>query len=112
MQHCHQKPRYNDGNTTHSFCSRSCAQQAKAAGPARRISVAFSKSVRSRFDLVNGMLTALLSSLVLTNGCLLCGNAVKKGHFCSRACALTVEKNAPQLIEVPNGHDTFKSGML
>ena len=111
MQHCHQKPRYNDRGTTHPFCSKTCAQQAKAVGAARGASVAFFKCVRSRFDLVNETLTALRSR-PLKNGCLLCGDAVKKGHFCSQACASKVEKNAPQLVEVPNGHDTFKSGML
>ena len=111
MQYCHKKPKHNDGKTTHSFCGKSCAQQAKAAGAVGGASVAPSKSVRSPFDLVNAILTALRSR-PLKNGCLLCGKAVKKGHFCSQACTSKVEKNAPQLIEVPNAHDTFKSGML
>ena len=34
-----------------------------------------------------------------------------KGHFCSQACTSAAEKIAPGLLEVPQGHDTFKSGM-
>ena len=111
MQYCHKKPKYNDGKTTHSFCSKTCAQQAKAAGGAGGASVVPSKSVASQFDLVNAILTTLRSR-PLKSGCLLCGKAVNKGHFCSQACTSNVENNAPLLIEVPNVHDTFKSGML
>jgi hypothetical protein len=84
--YCHKWPRYNDGQTTHSFCSKSCAQQAKAAGG-----------------------VSVVPSKPLKNGCLLCGKAVKKGHFCSQACTSNVEKNAPLLVEIPNAHDTFNS---
>ncbi|KAF9243539.1 ADP-ribosylation [Melanogaster broomeanus] len=85
--HCHKQPKHNDGQTTHSFCSKTCAQQAKAAGGA----------------------AVAAPSKPSKNGCLLCGKAVKKGHFCNQACAAKAEKNAPLLIEVPSGHDTFKS---
>lgn len=112
MQYCHKQPKYNDGKTTHSFCGKSCAQQAKAAGiTGGGAPVAPSKSVGSRFGLVNAILTALRSR-PLKNGCLMCGKAVKKGHFCSQACTSKVEKNAPLLLDVPDTHDTFKSGML
>ncbi|KAG9315168.1 ADP-ribosylation [Chiua virens] len=84
--YCHKQPKYNDGKTTHSFCSKTCAQQAKPAGGA-----------------------PAAPSKPLKNGCLLCGKAVKKGHFCGQACSSKVEKSAPLLIEVPNAHDTFKS---
>lgn len=33
-----------------------------------------------------------------------------KGHFCGQACTSRAEKSAPGLLEVPQGHDTFKSG--
>ena len=32
MQYCHKWPKHSDGGTTHPFCSKTCAQQAKAAG--------------------------------------------------------------------------------
>ncbi|KAF8428873.1 ADP-ribosylation [Boletus edulis BED1] len=88
--YCHKQPKYNDGKTTHSFCGKSCAQKAKAAG------------------VVSGG-APLAPSKPLKNGCLLCGKAVKKGNFCGQACTSKVEKSAPLLIEVPNAHDTFKS---
>ncbi|KAH0833182.1 ADP-ribosylation [Lanmaoa asiatica] len=107
--YCHKQPKYNDGKTTHSFCGKTCAQQAKAAGAAGGAApVAPSKSVGSQFNIVNAILMALRSR-PLKNGCLLCGKAVKKGHFCSQACTSKAERSAPLLIEVPNAHHTFKS---
>ncbi|KAF8558126.1 ADP-ribosylation [Imleria badia] len=88
--YCHKQPKYNDGKTTHSFCGKTCAQQAKAAG-------------------VAGGGAPVAPSKPLKNGCLLCGKAVKKGHFCGQACTSKVEKNAPLLLDVPDAHDTFKS---
>lgn len=88
--HCRKQPKYNNGTTTHSYCSKTCAQKAKAAGT----------SAAQPIQPTNPT----------TNGCLLCGKAVKgKGHFCSQACTSRAEKSAPGLIEVPQGHDTFKS---
>lgn len=88
--HCHKQPKYNDGTTTHSYCSKTCAHKAKAAGT----------SATQPIQPANPA----------NNGCLLCGKAVKgKGHFCSRACTSAAEQSAPGLIEVPQGHDTFKS---
>ncbi|KAN0093141.1 hypothetical protein V8E55_003925 [Tylopilus felleus] len=108
--YCHKQPKYNDGKTTHSFCGKTCAQQAKAAGVAGGgAPAAPSKSVGWHFHLVNAILTALRSIRPVKNGCLQCGKTVKKGHFCGQACTSKVEKNAPLLIEVPNAHDTFKS---
>lgn len=83
--YCHKQPKHNDGTTTHSFCSKTCAQNAKAAG----IVSAPAKPVK--------------------NGCLVCGNPKKKGHFCSQACNSKATKKAPVLLEVPQGHDTFSS---
>ncbi|KAG6335683.1 hypothetical protein ID866_3417 [Astraeus odoratus] len=83
--YCHKQPKYNDGTTTHSFCGKTCAQKAKAAGAAP----ATAKPAK--------------------NGCLLCGKSVKKGHFCSQACTSKAEKRAPVLLEVPHSHDTFKN---
>lgn len=89
--HCHKQPKYNDGTTTHSYCGKSCAQKAKATGT----------SAAQPMQPANP---------ATTNGCLLCGKAVKgKGHFCSQACTSRAEKSAPGLVEVPPGHDTFKS---
>ncbi|KAF8839651.1 ADP-ribosylation [Paxillus ammoniavirescens] len=88
--YCHKQPKYNDGKTTHSFCGKTCAQQAKATG-------------------ASGGGATPAASKPLSNGCLLCGKAAKKGCFCSQACAAKAEKNAPALLEVPSGHDTFKS---
>jgi hypothetical protein len=31
-------------------------------------------------------------------------------HFCGQACNDEAEKKGPMLIEIPNGHMTFKSG--
>ncbi|KAG2053355.1 ADP-ribosylation [Suillus hirtellus] len=88
--HCHKQPKYNDGTTTYSYCGKTCAQKAKAAGA----------SAAQPTQPTNPT----------ANGCLLCGKAVKgKGHFCSQACTSRAETNAPGLIEVPQGHDTFKS---
>ncbi|KIK36271.1 hypothetical protein CY34DRAFT_811413 [Suillus luteus UH-Slu-Lm8-n1] len=90
--HCHKQPKYNDGRTTHSYCSKTCVQNAKATGT----------SAAQPMQPANQATT--------TNGCLLCGKAVKgKGHFCSQACTSRAEKSAPGLLEVPQGHDTFKS---
>ncbi|KAH7884349.1 ADP-ribosylation [Phlebopus sp. FC_14] len=108
--YCHKQPKYNDGKTTHSFCGKTCAQKAKAsgAGTRRGANAAPTKSVDVKFGPLNAILTAL-HFRPMKNGCLLCGKAVKKGHFCSQACTAKAEKSAPALIEVPSGHDTFKS---
>lgn len=88
---CHKQPKYNDGTTTHSYCSKTCAQKAKAAGTSAAVQ-------------------PIQPANPTANGCLLCGKAVKgKGHFCSQACTSRAEKSAPGLLEVPQGHDTFKS---
>ncbi|OAX41486.1 ADP-ribosylation [Rhizopogon vinicolor AM-OR11-026] len=92
---CHKQPKYNDGTTTHSYCGKTCAQKAKAAGTTAAQPIQLSKSSRSS---------------PVKNGCLMCGKAVKrKGHFCSQACTSKAEKSAPSVLEVPQGHDTFKS---
>lgn len=83
--YCRQQPKYSDGSTTHSFCSKTCAQSAKSMGAVP----APAKPVK--------------------NGCLLCGGPTNKGHFCGQACSSKAEKKAPILIEVSQGHDTFKS---
>ncbi|KIJ11977.1 hypothetical protein PAXINDRAFT_163988 [Paxillus involutus ATCC 200175] len=94
--YCHKQPKYNDGKTTHSFCGKTCAQQAKATG---------ATGATGASGASGGGATPAASN----NGCLLCGKAAKKGCFCSQACAAKAEKNAPALLEVPTGHDTFKS---
>ncbi|KAG2036256.1 ADP-ribosylation [Suillus americanus] len=108
---CHKQPKYNDGTTTHSYCSKTCAQKAKAAGTSAAVQpIQPAKSVRSFFHRVLTVLTTASRSSPTANGCLLCGKAVKgKGHFCSQACTSRAEKSAPGLLEVPQGHDTFKS---
>ena len=35
---------------------------------------------------------------------------MKLSHFCSQACIDKAEKMGPMLLEVPIGHDTFRSG--
>ncbi|KIM64290.1 hypothetical protein SCLCIDRAFT_1213393 [Scleroderma citrinum Foug A] len=102
--YCHKLPKYNDGTTTHSFCGKTCAQKAKAAGTTS----AQAKSVGLKPNALAAMLTVLPFRPV-KNGCLLCGNAVKKGHFCGKGCTSKAEKKAPALLEVPQGHDTFKN---
>jgi hypothetical protein len=32
-------------------------------------------------------------------------------HFCSQTCTDDADKNGPMILEVPQGHSTFKSGM-
>ncbi|KAJ8592695.1 ADP-ribosylation [Rhizopogon salebrosus TDB-379] len=89
--YCHKQPKYNDGTMIHSYCGKTCAQNAKAAG-------------------ISSAQPMQPANPPAKNGCLICGKAVKrKGHFCSQACTLKAEKNAPGLLEVPQGHDTFKS---
>lgn len=45
--------------------------------------------------------------------CLVCKKAPKKvSHFCSRSCAQAAQQNAPGLLEVPEDHVTFRSGVL
>ncbi|KAI6125098.1 ADP-ribosylation [Pisolithus croceorrhizus] len=102
--YCHKQPKHNDGTTTHSFCSKTCAQNAKAAG----IASAPAKSVVPKLDALVAVLTTLPFRPV-KNGCLICGNPKKKGHFCGQACHSKATKRAPVLLEVPQGHDTFKS---
>ncbi|KAL4066852.1 ADP-ribosylation [Scleroderma citrinum] len=102
--YCHKQPKYNDGTTTHSFCGKTCAQKAKAAG----ITSTPPKSVGLRPNALAAMLTVLPFRPV-KNGCLLCGSAVKKGHFCGQVCTSKAQKKGPALLEVPQGHDTFKS---
>ncbi|KAG1743469.1 hypothetical protein EDB19DRAFT_1698729 [Suillus lakei] len=89
--HCNSQPKYNDGKKTHPYCSRTCAQKAKPAGtPVAQPTIQPANPVK--------------------NGCLWCGKAMRnKGHFCGRACTSAAENSAPRLIEVPQGHDTFKS---
>ena len=37
---------------------------------------------------------------------------MKLSHFCSQVCIDKAEKMGPMLLEVPTGHDTFRSGKL
>ncbi|KAG6331006.1 hypothetical protein ID866_8086, partial [Astraeus odoratus] len=83
--HCHKQPKYNDGTIIHPYCGKSCVQKAAAARVTQTPS-------RPRKD-----------------GCLLCGTSIKRGVFCSQACASKAENQAPLLLEVPNGHDKFQS---
>ncbi|KNZ77577.1 hypothetical protein J132_05111, partial [Termitomyces sp. J132] len=42
--------------------------------------------------------------------CLWCHRSpASKAHFCSKTCALAAEAQGPILLEVLNGHDTFKN---
>ncbi|KAE9399605.1 ADP-ribosylation [Gymnopus androsaceus JB14] len=70
-EHCHMKPKYIDGVTTHSYCSKSCASNAKVNGSQK----AFSGHHNS------GSLTP--------GTCDFCHNRPRfSGHpFCSKACA-------------------------
>jgi hypothetical protein len=45
--------------------------------------------------------------------CLMCRKAGKQSnsHFCGQACKDAAEKKGPMILEVPQGHVTFKSGM-
>jgi hypothetical protein len=43
----------------------------------------------------------------------MCRQAPKmaNSHFCSQTCTDDADKNGPMILEVPQGHSTFKSGM-
>ncbi len=44
--------------------------------------------------------------------CLYCRKVPKQGdqHFCGKACADEAMKKGPLILEVPEDHETFKSG--
>ena len=44
--------------------------------------------------------------------CLMCLQVpkMKLSHFCSQVCIDKAEKMGPMVLEVPTGHDTFRSG--
>lgn len=45
--------------------------------------------------------------------CLMCRKVpMRIGQFCGRLCSDNAENSAPRVLEIPEGHITFKSGEL
>ncbi|KAJ3561712.1 hypothetical protein NP233_g10027 [Leucocoprinus birnbaumii] len=125
---CSVRPKYFDGTKTHPFCSKACAKNANSQvhGPARKQTLNGATPMAPKgicqapncqnavHQNANGSLGEYCSLAHKTLGetlCLMCLQApkMKLSHFCSQACGDKAEKMGPMILEVPTGHDTFKS---
>ncbi|KAF8343527.1 hypothetical protein F5887DRAFT_1075647 [Amanita rubescens] len=113
---CHTRPKYHDGVQTHPYCSKACANSARykksgskggtcqAPGCTKPVHASSSKGSIGEY-------CSLAHKTLGENICLMCRQAPKmaNSHFCSQTCTDDAENNAPSILEVPQGHSTFKS---
>ncbi|KAH8112677.1 hypothetical protein DFH11DRAFT_1784149, partial [Phellopilus nigrolimitatus] len=117
---CKSQPRYNDGKKIHQYCGKTCA----AIGQPRRATSQSKQRVTGPTCVIPGcqkvtyvdpsggpsIYCSLKHKKLAEEACLQCKKVPKKiSHFCSRACAQNAQQNSPGLLEVPEGHTTFKS---
>ncbi|TDL25748.1 ADP-ribosylation [Rickenella mellea] len=127
---CHVAPQYSDGTKTYAYCSRRCASQARRAS--NKISKKSASSLVQQPPLKgtgsscnvpgcqnppyvdsHGILTEYCSQShkrLAMEACLMCKKLPKKvGQFCTKACADDAKQKGPMILEVPEGHVTFKN---
>ncbi|EAU83112.2 hypothetical protein CC1G_11638 [Coprinopsis cinerea okayama7 len=115
---CKVRPKYTDNNRTHDYCSKACANR---ANPQRKQSgLAASHGGNQNTCQAPGCTIpahptgdycSVSHKTLAENLCLLCLKQTKmaNSHFCSQTCIDDAEKKGPAILEVPNGHVTFKS---
>lgn len=126
---CSVRPKYFDGMKTHPFCSKACARNANSQinGSTRRQTVGGTVPASNAPRIcqapncqnavhanANGSLGEYCSIAHKKLGetlCLMCLQVpkMKLSHFCSQVCIDKAEKMGPMVLEVPTGHDTFRS---
>ncbi|KAJ8693295.1 hypothetical protein PTI98_010529 [Pleurotus ostreatus] len=109
---CHIRPKYNDGTKTHPFCGKACAKKANGGGGksicrapgCQKPTYTTSNGTQSEF-------CSLAHKTLVETICILCLQAPKQpgSHFCSKTCSDDAESQGPIILEVPQGHVTFKS---
>ncbi|KAF9037691.1 hypothetical protein BJ165DRAFT_1558638 [Panaeolus papilionaceus] len=117
---CHNRPKYSDGTKTHDYCSKACARSAN--GPQRRGTNGGSSNGRSATicqapgcqnppHSVGQDYCSIAHKTLGETLCLMCLQAPKMAncHFCSQTCIDDAESKGPMILEVPQGHVTFKS---
>ena len=54
-----------------------------------------------------------LVAIYASNFCLMCRQMPKldNSYFCSQTCTNRADSSAPMILEVPQGHSAFESGM-
>ncbi|KAF8626100.1 hypothetical protein AX17_006596 [Amanita inopinata Kibby_2008] len=111
---CHVRAKYFDGVQTHPFCSKACANsyRSKKSTPKGTCQApGCSKSVHTSSKGSLGEYCSLAHKTLGENVCLMCRQAPKmaNSHFCGQNCTDDAEKKASLILEVPQGHSTFKS---
>ncbi|EIW84395.1 ADP-ribosylation [Coniophora puteana RWD-64-598 SS2] len=109
--HCHQKPRYKDGNTTHPYCSKTCAKADSKLCTVCHARPKFGnhnycgKTCAHKASSNGGSKHPVKDECLMRCGKPCCG----KFHFCGKKCATEAEKKAPTLLEIPKDHAAYKS---
>ncbi|KAJ8516790.1 hypothetical protein ONZ45_g5937 [Pleurotus djamor] len=109
---CHTRPKYNDGTKTHPFCSKACAKKFHGGG---KSSICRAPGCQKpTFTTPNGTQSdycSMAHKTLVETICILCLQAPKQSgsHFCSKTCSDDAESKGPMILEVPQGHVTFKS---
>lgn len=116
--YCHVRPKYHDGTQMHAYCSKACANSAKykksgsksAAGTCQAPGCSNSVHVSSSKGSI-GEYCSLAHKSLGENVCLMCRNAQKMANspFCSQTCVDDAEAQGSMILDVPQGHSTFKS---
>ncbi|KAF8630179.1 hypothetical protein AX15_003058 [Amanita polypyramis BW_CC] len=113
---CNVRPKYHDGVQLHPYCGKACANSAKYKKPMPKAGTCqapgCTKPVHASSSKGSiGEYCSLAHKTLGENICLMCRQAPKmaSSHFCSQTCIDDVEIQAPLLLEVPQGHSTFKS---
>ncbi|TFK27463.1 ADP-ribosylation [Coprinopsis marcescibilis] len=112
---CRNRPKYTDGARTHDYCSKACARHANPQRKQSALAPASGQTCQApgctNPPHPTGDYCSLAHKTLSENLCILCMKAPKMAtsHFCSQTCIDDAEKKGPCILEVPNGHVTFKS---
>jgi len=117
---CGLNPKYSDGNTVYDFCGKTCAGKARQAGPVKAVVTGANRlcaihgctqaAYRDVSKGINGKFCSKAHKKLADESCIICmKNPPKMGVFCSWACTRVAEQKAPTIIDIPDGHDKFKS---
>ncbi|KAJ7679199.1 hypothetical protein DFH06DRAFT_1465374 [Mycena polygramma] len=115
---CGVRPKFFDGKRTHPFCSKGCSKNAAAQNPLLKPNAkgtchapGCQKPAHTNANGTSGSYCSLAHKTLGETICLMCKQAPKQpqSHFCSSTCTDDAEKNGPMILEVPVGHETFKS---
>jgi len=122
---CHTRPKYFDGAQASSFCSKSCANDFRAGVtaqkqvPSNNVSTAKNQCKiagcqKASQQLGNGkpgQYCSVAHQTLAESLCLMCRAAPRQGDrpFCGKTCGDEAASKGPTILEVPEGHVTFKS---